>query len=106
MSKKEQEVMQRIREHAHRTLPVGAKAILYGSHARGDAHPGSDWDVLILLQKNHLDDQDYIHVSYPFVMLGCELDEEINPIMYTEKEWDQYYYTPFHENVMHDGILL
>ena len=34
-------------------------------------------------------------VSYPFVLLGCELDEEINPIMYTAKEWQSYLVSSF-----------
>jgi len=106
MSTKESEVLNRIREVAHRTIPQDGRAILYGSRARGDAHPNSDWDILILLKKNKLDDQDYTYVSYPFVILGCELNEEINPIMYTEREWNQYDFTPFYENVTHDGILL
>jgi hypothetical protein len=39
------------------------------------------------LRKDTLTQADYDTVSYPFVLLGCELGEEINPILYTEKEW-------------------
>ena len=42
--------MQRIREVAHRSIPKGGHDHLYGSYARGDAHQGSDWDILILLR--------------------------------------------------------
>ena len=106
MSSKENEVLRRIREVAHTSIPRGGRAVLYGSRARGDSHPGSDWDVLILLDKDKLEDKDYTYVSYPFVILGCDLNEEINPIMYTEKEWHEYDYTPFYANVQQDGILL
>lgn len=106
MGTKEKEVLRRIREVAHRSIPQGGRALLYGSRARGDAHRGSDWDVLILLDKERLEDADFTNVSYPFVMLGCEINEEINPIMYTEKEWSQYHFTPFYENVEHDGVQL
>ena len=106
MNKKDQEILTRIREVAHRSLPKGARAVLYGSHARGDAHQGSDWDILILLDKEKLEDSDYTYISYPFVMLGCDINEEINPIMYTKKEWNQFHFTPFYENVEHDGVQL
>ena len=49
---------------------------------------------------------DYDNVSYPLVLLGCEMREEINPIMYTRKEWEAYHFTPFYENVTHEGINL
>ena len=98
--------MSRIRRTAAQTIPAGGKAILYGSQARGDAHKGSDWDVLILLDKDHLEQSDYDEVSYPFVLLGCDMGEEINPIMYARKEWESYKITPFYENVVRDGIDL
>ena len=106
MSTREKEVLRRIREVAHQSVPQGGRAMLYGSRARGDAHPGSDWDVLILLDKERLAPDDYDNVAFPFVNLGWDINEEINPIMYTKDEWRQYYFTPFYENVEHDGIPL
>ena len=96
----------RIKQTAISTIPKGGRAILYGSRARGDAHKDSDWDILILLDKDTLDQSDYDNVSYPFVLLGCDLGQEINPIMYTTKEWESYRITPFYENVTRDGIVL
>ena len=96
----------RIKQTATSTIPKGGKAILYGSRARGDARADSDWDILILLDKDTLDQSDYDNVSYPFVLLGCDLGQEINPIMYTTKEWESYRITPFYENVTRDGIVL
>ena len=96
----------RIKQTATSTIPKGGKAILYGSRARGDARKDSDWDILILLDKDTLDKSDYDNVSYPFVLLGCDLGQEINPIMYTTKEWESYRITPFYENVTRDGIVL
>lgn len=102
----EETKLSRIKEIARSSVPTGGKAILYGSRARGDASQHSDWDILILLDKDSLDQSDYDNVSYPFVLLGCDLGEEINPIMYTKKEWDTYRVTPFYENVVRDGIPL
>ena len=52
-----------------------------------------------LLSANHI-------IARPFVLLGCELGEEINPIMYTQNEWKSYQATPFYENVQHDAVNL
>ena len=98
--------MAQIRNTAASAVPDGGRAILYGSQARGDAHAGSDWDVLILLDKDRLEQSDYDNVSYPFVLLGCDIGEEINPIMYTRKEWESFHFTPFYENVTREGINL
>ena len=96
----------KIKEIAKSAIPSGSKAILYGSRARGDARNDSDWDILILLDKDKLEQTDYDKVSYPFVLLGCDLGTEINPILYTKKEWESYNLTPFYENVNRDGISL
>lgn len=100
------EIIAMIRNVAQSAVPQGGSVILYGSRARGDAHEGSDWDLLVLLDKDHLAQEDYDRVSYPFVMLGCDLGEEINPILYTSKEWKEFNFTPFYQNVIRDGIKL
>ena len=43
-------VLQRV---AKEVMPVGSQVWLYGSRARGEAHKDSDWDVLILLDKDN-----------------------------------------------------
>lgn len=50
-----------------------AKAILFGSRARGTEHEGSDWDVLILLDKPKVTLQDYDKYSYPLRELGWDI---------------------------------
>lgn len=100
------DIASQIKKLAAITVPKDGKAILYGSRARGDARKDSDWDVLILLDKDKLEQSDYDNISYPFVLLGCDMGEEINPILYTTKEWDSYKITPFYENVSREGIKL
>lgn len=97
-------VLSQIKDIAHKITPHNGKVILYGSRARGDAGDNSDWDLLIVLDKDRLEQSDYDDVSFPFVMLGSELGQVINPIMYTAKEWNLYSSTPFYKNVVHDGI--
>ena len=96
----------KIRDVALNNVPNNGIAILYGSRARGDNKLKSDWDILILLDKDFLEQSDYDSVSYPFVQLGCDIGEEINPILYTKKEWESYNITPFYQNVTKDGISL
>ena len=89
-----------------RIAPVEGKAWLFGSRARGDARRGSDWDVLILLGKDKITAEDVDRVSYPIHEIGWDVDEMVNPVMYTMQEWESKKGTPFYENVKREGITL
>ena len=101
-----QNVLQHIREMLARTLPEYATAKLYGSQARGEARSDSDWDILIVMDKGELLPSDYDKVTYPLTKLGWDLGAEINPIMYTKKEWEASKITPFYHNVVQDAIAI
>lgn len=88
------------------TLPSQAVAMLYGSQARGQARRDSDWDILIVLDKDRLNPDDYDTVTYPLTKLGWDIGAEINPIMYTKKEWEASRITPFYHNVIKEAITL
>lgn len=88
------------------SLPKQGEAMLYGSQARGDARMNSDWDILIILDKERLLPEDYDKVTYPLTKLGWDIGAEINPIMYTKKEWEASRITPFYHNVLKDAIIL
>ena len=100
------QVIDSIRQVAKTALPKGSSLLLYGSQARGDAHKSSDWDLLILLDKPELTDDDYDNVSFPSTMLGWNLGELISPQMYTKKEWDSLSFLPFYKNVEQEKIVL
>ncbi len=86
--------------------PYKGRAILFGSRARGDAHQESDWDVLILLDKDRITSADIDEISYPIREFGWQIDEMINPIIFTTKEWNAKSFTPFYKNVMKEGVTL
>lgn len=99
-------IIENIKKTLDASLPKQATAMLYGSQARGDAHQGSDWDILIVLDKDRLTPEDYDTITYPLTKLGWDLGAEINPIMYTKKEWEASRITPFYHNVIKNGIAL
>ena len=101
----QEQVIQRITELGREILPEGASLWLYGSRARGDAHPDSDYDLLILLDKDQLTISDYL-TQKPLRELGWDLGEEINPQVYSKPEWSSYHYTPFYNNVSQEKHVL
>jgi len=105
MTAEEEKIIQLIRETGRKVVPPGGQVWLYGSRARGDAHEGSDWDLLILLNKPSLSFNDY-SIGYPFRELGWEINVEINPQVYSQKEWQDYYFSPFYKNVEQDKQVL
>lgn len=100
------DVLNQLKDALRKLLPEGSHAYLYGSQARGDARPDSDWDILILLDKNKIEAEDYDNVPYPLVELGWSLNECISPVLYTVKDWMKYHFTLFFHNVKDEGILL
>lgn len=48
----EDEVLRTIRQKAVSIMPKDAKVILFGSRVRKDAKADSDWDILVLLNKD------------------------------------------------------
>ena len=70
------------------------------------AREDSDWDILIILDKEKLITADYDNITYPLTELGWELGEEINPVMYTTQEWEKYKNTPFVRNVEKEGVRI
>lgn len=99
-------ILQRIKAVVLQREP-SAKIYLYGSRARGTAKPESDWDLLILLNKEKISNEEEQNVTYPLYDLEFEIGEVISPMVYSEKEWDsKYKITPFYSNVMKEGRLL
>lgn len=100
------DVISQIRSLGKKVLPYGGQLVLFGSRARGDYNKHSDWDLLVLLDKDKITLSDYDNVTYPFAELGWQIDENINPIIFTQKDWQSKQATPFYKNVMAEGISL
>lgn len=84
-----------------------AQLILYGSRARGEAKPDSDWDLLLLTAKTHISFEETMKLRRPFTLLELETGEILSLQVYNQAEWkNKYYFTPYYENIQKDGILL
>ena len=101
---RKEQVMKEIGKTARSVAPMAKRILLFGSQARGDAREDSDWDVLVLLDKDRIRLEDIDNVSYPLRELGWELGEDINTVLYTVDDWAKNSFTPFHKNVEYMSI--
>lgn len=99
-------VIQSIQAKAQEVLPSSATLLLFGSRARGEANEESDWDLLVLLDKDQLDQSDFDNYAFPFTDLGWDMNEMISPLIYARKTWEQQSFTPFFKNVEQDKTVL
>ena len=86
-----------------------AEVILYGSEARGDAQEHSDIDLLILVEKEKVTNQDIINIAYPLYELEAVFNYQvnINPLVYSRNQWySRPFRTPFYIHVMNEGVKL
>ena len=100
------EFLHSIRLLGQKIIPVGSHLWLYGSQARGDAHPESDWDLLILLDKDKEEYADFNRFSFPFIELGIHHNIPVSAQIYTLRDWHNQSFSPFNHNVEHDKIVL
>ncbi len=103
----QQNIIKSIRHLANKILPKDAKIILFGSRARGTEREDSDWDLLILLNKQKRSLADIDNYGYPFKELGWNLQVEINPIVSTYSDMDEHqHHSLLYQNINTEGILL
>ena len=82
------------------------RVYLFGSRARGDARPDSDWDVLVLLDKEKITSDDHDNISYSLFDLGLDYKELVNTVLFTKKDWQDNRIAVFRHNVLEDAIPL
>ncbi len=102
----EASITQRIQSMGKQILPEGSNLWLYGSRARGDNRADSDWDLIVLVNQDKQQLQDFDRYVYPFIEMGWQLGKEINPLLYTRKEWAQRHFTLFYHNVENEKVVL
>jgi predicted nucleotidyltransferase len=84
-----------------------AQLILYGSRARGDAKPDSDWDLLLLTEKNKVSFELEDALRMPVTLKELELAEVLSLQIFNKSEWHtKFRITPYYENIQREGILV
>lgn len=99
------DILYQIRQLGKQVLPQDAHLLLYGSRARGDYHEGSDWDLLVLLNRPQ-EESDFQNIAYPIMELGFDLGEYFSVHTYSQEEWDAMSFLPYYKNVEQDKIVL
>ena len=82
-----------------------ADPLLFGSHARGDWHEESDWDILILTNEEV---NDALRLDYIGAILPLEIKyaTAINLVLKNRVMWKQQGHTDLFINIYEDGIAL
>ena len=106
MTDREKYIVERIKERI-KEKDNTAGVILYGSHAKGNAREESDWDLLILLDREEVNlktEQDYRHY---LLDLELEIGEPISVFVYSKKSWEsKHSVTPLYHSIKQEGIYL
>ena len=103
---RESQVLNKIKKLGARLLPKGSSIYLYGSRARGDNHAGSDWDLLLLLDRPTMNYKDKENIEFPVVDMGWNIGEDISARAYTKEQWFKGKHTLFYYNVEQDKLLI
>ena len=84
-----------------------AEVILFGSHARGEAHIDSDWDILILLNNlsvNRKTEKEYREELFD---IELEIGQPISTFVFSRNDWEsKHSITPLYQSIKQDGISL
>lgn len=105
MKPKTQHITQLIRNYVN-TIDPSADVILYGSRAREDEKPDSDWDILILTHSTAslMTERIFRDKLYD---LSLETGEVFSVFVYSKDEWQtKQRFTSFYHNVSEEGVLI
>ena len=84
-----------------------AEVILYGSRARGDNRPDSDWDILVITPRDKITYDYESDLRDPIFDIELETGQIISLIVYSLSDWtNKMAYSPLYSNVKKEGIKI
>jgi uncharacterized protein len=84
-----------------------AEAYLFGSRARGDFRPDSDWDILILVDERKVTNDIEDKFRDELYNIEIESGQTISTFIYPKEYWQStLIYSPLYKNVNKEGIRL
>ena len=98
------DILHQILQIGRQVFPEDAHLLLYGSRARGDYHEGSDWDLLVLLNRPQ-EASDFQNIAYPIIELGFDFGEYFSVQTYSQQEWEAIRFLPYYKNVEQGKIV-
>lgn len=106
MSGRKKHIIQLIRQKVNE-IDKTAEVILYGSRARGDNKPDSDWDVMILLNRKNVDKKTEQTFRHNLLDIELEIGVPISVFVYSKSDWEgKYSMTPLFKSIKKEGILI
>ena len=92
---------------AIREVAAEARVILYGSRARGDAEDDSDYDLLVLVDRE-VDMSLERAIVDRLVPLEVRAGKALTVLIYNRSQWDSALYRamPLHKNVTREGVAI
>jgi len=84
-----------------------AEVYLYGSRARGDNRKDSDWDILVITQKEKVTFEYESDLHDPIFDIELESGEVISLLVYSKSDWlKKKTISPLFRNVLNEGIRI
>ena len=98
------EFLQAVKRSVHEIDPQ-AEVWLFGSRARGDARPDSDWDFLVLTEKQV--DRSYKYTVWDQLNeLELSAERVISTRVWNNRSWSDMAVTDLYQNIQEDGRRL
>ncbi|HEX2934242.1 MAG TPA: nucleotidyltransferase domain-containing protein [Bacteroidales bacterium] len=101
-----EQIQNKIKSVIHAKDP-NALAYLFGSRARGDFRPDSDWDILILVDNKNVTNDIEDKFRDDLYEIELESGQIISTFIYPKDYWTgTLIYSPLYKNVVKEGIKL
>ena len=99
-------ILHKISKSIHTNDP-SAIAYLFGSRARGDFSPDSDWDILILVDQMKVSNDIEDKFRDELYDIELETGQIISTFIYPKSYWENtLVYSSLYKNVLNEGIQL